>query len=184
MPWPRLPSPSLPSVPAGPLRQPRSSLALNRHMSVKRAGGRIVDLCPTCLSLLEESLVMSQSVCLSSCIHRSVTYCRPPGGGHWPKGAAVGGIPRSDECIPLSGQRPFTISSQKWRTLIFLLCPTFLTHLWHFHIVPKWQQRLQVMFKFMDGAQTLSRFCLFAVLYFIIILVVVVVFFLVVRIKM
>lgn len=91
--------------------------------------GRIVDLCPTCLTLLEESLVMSQSVCLSSCIHRSVTYCRPSGGGHWPKGAAVGGIPCSDECIPLSGQRPFTISSQKWRTLIFLLCPTFFSHI-------------------------------------------------------
>lgn len=117
---------------------------------------------------------MSQSVCLSSCIHRSVTYCRPPGGGHGPKGAAVGGIPCSDECIPLTGQWPFTISSQKndihwfffsfvFFLFVFFFSPTFLTRWWHFHIFPKWQQRLQVTFRFMDGAQTLSRFCLFAV---------------------
>lgn len=95
---------------------------------------------------------MSQSVCLSSCIHRSVTYCRPPGGGHGPKGAAVGGIPCSKECIPLTGQWPFTISSQKKKKttytdflficlFVFFSCPTFLTHWWHFHIFPKWQQR-------------------------------------------
>jgi len=72
--------------------------------------------------------VMSQSVRLSSCIHRSVTYCRPPGGGGTDlRGQQWFGIPCSDECIPLSGQRPFTISSQKWRTLILLLCPILLT---------------------------------------------------------
>lgn len=53
----------------------------------------------------------------------------------------------------------------------------------NFHIVPNGSKYSQVMFTLMDGAQTLSRFCLFAVLYFIvfviiiIIVVVVVVFF-------
>lgn len=40
------------------------------------------------------------------------------------------------------------------------------------------------MFRFMDGAQTLSRFCLFAVLYFILILVVFCFCFFLLRIKM
>lgn len=78
---------------------------------------------------------MSQSVCLSSCIHRSVTYCRPPVGGTDLKGAAVGGIPCSDECIPLTGQWPFTISSQKKKNKTktytdLTVCSTlmFLTH--------------------------------------------------------
>lgn len=84
----------------------------------------------------------------------------------------MGGISCSDECIPLSGQRPFTISSQKKTYTDF----SFVSYLSHTFVT--FPQRLQVMFKFMDGAQTLSRICLFAVLYFIIILVVVVFLFL------
>lgn len=51
------------------------------------------------------------SVCLSSCIHRSVTYCRSPVGGFMMTGRQRWD-PLSDECIPLSGQQPFAISSQ------------------------------------------------------------------------
>lgn len=43
----------------------------------------------------------------------------------------MGGIPCSDECIPLSGQRPFTISSQNMTYTDFsfmsYLSPTFVT---------------------------------------------------------
>lgn len=69
-----------------------------------------------------------------------------------------------------------------WFLLFSTPSPQPLDHWRHFHIVPNGSKYSQVMFTLMDGAQTLSRFCLFAVLYFIvfviiIIIVVVVVFF-------
>lgn len=93
----------------------------------------------------------------------------------------------SDECIPLSGQRPFTISSRKITYTDFfsslpLEPPLFLHPLpqpldrWrNFHIVPNGSKYSQVMFTLMDGAQTLSRFCLFAVLYFIVFVIIIII---------
>lgn len=134
--------------------------------SVKRAGEGLW-ICPTCLTLLEESLVMSHSVCLSSCIHRSVTYCRPPGRGQQWVGSSFWWMYSSQWTAAI-----YNLISKIIYTVVFFfvfLCSIFITHLLNFDIVPTWQQRLHVILRIINGAQTHSRFCLFAVVYFIII---------------
>lgn len=75
-------------------------------------GGWIMELHKTPNPALGEAREAAcLSVCLSSCIHRSVTYCRSPVGGFMMTGRQRWD-PLSDECIPLSGQQPFAISSQ------------------------------------------------------------------------
>lgn len=123
---------------------------------MKRAqggAGGVLDFC-TCLTLLEESLVMSQSVCLSSCIHRSVTYCRPPDGDTVPDGAAVGWDPvfwrmySSHWTAAIYNLHLKIFKSASFFSFFFhFSCFTFLTHLWHFRIDPQWQPRLRVTFK-------------------------------------
>lgn len=53
--------------------------------------------------------------------------------------------------------------------------PQPLDHWRHFHIVPNGSKYSQVMFTLLDGAQTLSRFCLFAVLYFIVFVIIIII---------
>lgn len=76
---------------------------------------------PTYLSgpRLTQEWAEGQPTCPSSRIHHSVTYCRA---SWWEKltSGSRGGISGCDECIPLSGQRPSTISSQR-RTQWFSL---------------------------------------------------------------
>lgn len=86
---------------------------------------------------------------LSSRIHRSVTYVGllmgvVVVGGHWPTRAAVGGISCSDECIPLTGHRPFyNLISKKNRLHWYFFFYYYYFRTLFFYkssIVLKWQQ--------------------------------------------
>lgn len=134
-------------------------------------GGLLVDLCTTRLTLPGESLVMSQSVCLSSCIHRSVTYCRPPGGGHRPKGGSSGWDPlfwwmySSHWTVAI-----YNLISKKQNQDIHWFNCLFYPNVPHTFVtfpLGSWNSSEHLMFRSMDGAPTLSRFCLF-LLFFII----------------
>lgn len=82
-------------------------------------------------------------------------------GRHWPPRAAVGGNSCSDECIPLTGQRPFYNLISRSITLIFFFFFPFCFSsvvLRSFTKVPKWQQTLCHV---QNRGRSSSRFCLF-----------------------
>lgn len=85
-------------------------------------------------------------------------------GRHWPPRAAVGGNSCSDECIPLTGQRPFyNLISRSITLIFFFFFPPFAFLLSSSVPLRKSQSGSKhfVMFRIVDGAQ--AGFAFFAV---------------------
>lgn len=87
-------------------------------------------------------------------------------GGHGPSGAAVGGISCSDECIPLTGHRPFyNLISKKIDdtdfSFFFSFNLPYFVPLQEFRRFKVAANKLHVVFRMEDGAQT--GFAFFAV---------------------